>query len=124
MVIFNLHHGQMRCRAAQGTNDYQMVHIAKRPMGKLQMGSIRDVGKSPVEYVADQWGNIEVEFPAHLGAMEGLGYPIVNSAWTSGMGSPVWDQLIWPDRFTPHLSRPGSAYDRKILEGLKRRLNP
>ena len=118
MVTFNIHHGQMRCRAPVGTNDYQMVHIPKSPKGRLQMGSVRNDSVEPVDYVANHLGNVEVTFPKHVNAMWELGYPIYNG---NGLMPVRFEDMLWPVSHPTKLavaSLDEDPYQRRIMEAL------
>ena len=118
MVTFNIHHGQSRCRAPVGTNDYRMERIAKRPMSRIQMGSIRNKDVEPVEYVADKLGNVECSFPKHLAAFQGQGWPIYIG---NGVGPVAQADLLFPDMVRPEILTQGSPYERLIWEEIAKR---
>ena len=81
MVTFNLHHGQMRARAAPGTGHknqnmagYSMVFIDKAPVKVMQCGSARDgTGRT---YRPDDLGNVQVTHHADINALADVGWAI------------------------------------------------
>jgi len=101
---FNIQFGQMRDK------DGQMYFNPKRPFGKLMMQGVKTGTTN--EYVADEYGNIEVVIPKHIEVMVGLGYPIYDG---NGSKPVTRDDLLYPNL---HMD---SQYWRKINEALARR---
>jgi hypothetical protein len=113
-MLFNIHYGQRRLGQIPGKGR-AMVFRPTAPRKMILLQNYSSGLKGPKKlYRADELGNIDVQHPAHIQAMVGLGHPLYGG---KGKGPVEPEDLLWPTL------EPSSPYWKAISMALGKEMH-